>query len=239
MRKKTSKYILVVVILLFASMAIPRFTAAQELDGKKALIEEYVKKSVINSVMDMTGKTIQRLIKSNNIGLFPVVASNAIQQATMEIFKQESTNNVVRDAYRITLDKALEQFDQNIPQESVQKNIRDSIDEVLRKIPDEPIYKRIIEETVKNAVTQQHKVMAMAAAQQQVQIAAMQKQYQMAQMAMMQQYQQEIIKRYAQEQAYQQQQAVQSQYNQMMQGEYERRMLEEYQDRAYSQTPWK
>ena len=232
MKKKTSKYIFVSAVLLFAVFLTVQAAIAQQVDGKKSMIEEYVQKAVINSVMEIMGKTMQRLIKSNNIGLFPVITSNAIQHASMEIFKQESTNSVVKDAYRITLDKALKQFDQDIPQEEVQKNIRDSIDEILRKIPDQPIYKRIVEETLKSAVEQQYKVMAMAAAQQQAQIAAMQRQYQMAQMAMMQQYQQEIVKRHAQEQAYQQQ-AVQSQYNQMIQGEYERRMREEYESRVY------
>lgn len=231
-----------VVVFLSAAFLITRFSIAQESESKKSMVEEYVQKVVINSVTDMVGKTMQRLIKINNVGLYPVIVSNAIQQGSMQIFKQESTKNITKEAYQITLDKSLKQLAQNIPQESIQQNIRDSVDEILRKIPDEPIYKNIVEQTLKNAVGQQQKVMAMAVAQQQAQIAIMQQQYQMAQKAVMEQYQQEVIKRYVQEQAqqaYYQQQAAQSQYNQMSQEEYARKMRQEHESNVYSQTPWK
>lgn len=242
MKNKINKIISAVVVFAFAVFLIARLSLAQEVENKRSMVENYTQKVVINSVLDMMGKTMQRLIKNNNIGLYPVIVTNAIQAASMQVFEQESTKNIAKEAYQVTLDKALKQLEQNIPQEAIQQNIRDSVDEILRKIPEDPIYKKIVEEVLKTAAGQQQKILAMALAQQQAQIAVMQQQYQMAQQALMEQYQQQVIMRYSHEQAqqaYYQQQAVQSKYNGMMKEEYERRVRQEYESRVYSQTPWK
>lgn len=174
-------------------------------------MNDYVQQVVIQSVLTKTGEVFNRVLSGQNIQIFPQVAYQAIEQAALQLFKQESTSQTLREAYTTASDKTMTLLDEDASASVIQQQVRSSVNEVIGPVFQGPLFKAIVEEVLKSAITQSQRIIAATLMQRQAQVAAIQKQRQMLQMALLQQVQKSMIMQQQQVAAQMNQRAAQYQ----------------------------
>ena len=99
------------------------------------LMSEYVRIAVINSVLESTGKLVERVVRGQNIQLYPQMAGLAVQQISQQVFKQDELMEISRDAYNDSLELLKVQRIEGLGQNELQSNAKQNIKEIL-----EPMY---------------------------------------------------------------------------------------------------
>lgn len=150
--------------------------------------KEYVRRVVINSVLEETGELVKRIARIQQLPIMPQMANVAIQQVALQVFKQEELMETCREAYDQSLDLLNQQREDGINQESIKYNVRNKAKEVLKPIYDDPYYKHIVEEVLKFSIKEQQRILVTHAAQKQVQMMVIQQQMQQMQQAALQAY---------------------------------------------------
>lgn len=140
----------------------------------RARYEENVQKVVLNSLLRTVTETVERTVQGNQLPIVPQIAYVSSQQAVLEMFKIEVFHEKIKQAFRESVDMALEQSDQGVPGAQIQQNVINHIDEVLKPMVDEPQFRRLIELTLQSAMLQQQKIAYQHAVNQQIQQAVMQ-----------------------------------------------------------------
>lgn len=186
------------------------------------LIGEYVQAVVYNDLIKKTSEIVSEAIQQNNLPLMPDLAYYAIYKMVVALFDQEDTQKTIRDLYNETYDKAIEDYDKDVPPDKIQQTVEDDIQAKLEPIYDGEIYHQIVEQILKMAVKEQQMIIAQQVIKQKV------RQY-VIQREMMQRVIQQRIQEYARL-AYQQavQNAVQQRYRQVAQQYAEQAMRQQY-----------
>ena len=238
------------ILTVFCTLLYPALSFCDESNANKRErlrpnVEGFVKDLVINSLRKQVGEIIQRALQQGNIGIFPQIAYSAVQEATYQTLQQESTLKIVQDIYHENSNEALDKFVQGTDPNQIQDETKNKVERSLQPLVNNPVFQKVIELVLQNAMHQQQVITMQASRQQALQQLAIrqkvmegmiQQRYQEAvarayyQAAVQQQYQTEMTKEIMarQYQAAAQQQILKQRYEEMMRQVYEAAAKQQY-----------
>jgi len=152
------------------------------------LMSEYVRIAVINSVLESTGKLVERVVRGQNIQLYPQMAGLAVQQISQQVFKQDELMEISRDAYNDSLELLKVQRIEGLGQNELQSNAKQNIKEILEPMYALPLYQKVVEEVLKLTMQEQQRFIVLQAAQRQAQMMMIQQRINQMQQAVIQTY---------------------------------------------------
>lgn len=154
----------------------------------EALMKEFVRVEVINSLLQDTGVIVERIVRNQNVQIYPQMAGLAVQQIVQQVFKQEETMNICKDAYDDSFELIKVQRLEGLSQNQLQENARKNIKEIVGPIYDLPVYKNIVEKILEHTLKEQYRLSVLQVAQRQAQMMILQQQMNQMQQAVMKTY---------------------------------------------------
>ncbi len=164
----------------------------EKTDLRKA-IEENVRQEVMQSYLHIVGEVMTRAMKKSDINVFPQIAYYAIQEAAYQGLKYASVEDILREAYNQCMDYAMDKISEGETGTLMQKELNSMMDRVIRPIVYQPVFQRIVEKAIEQAVLQHRAVVVQQIAQRQARLAVIQQRYMAMQQAMAQLYEKAII----------------------------------------------
>ncbi|VAW11801.1 hypothetical protein MNBD_BACTEROID05-893, partial [hydrothermal vent metagenome] len=183
-------------------------------------LEKYVQNVVIQSVIKTTSDVVERMVKQNNIQIFPAIVYQSIQQIAAQVFQQNGLRKRTQDAYDQGFERAQKLYKEGAPGDRIERELKGLVDSIIRPVVSDRIFQEVIKMSLKQAMGNQQRMVAMTVAQQQLQLAAIARQKQIYQQAVIQQYQTAIRQQQVARQQYSQAVAQQqSAYQQAQQAQ--------------------
>jgi len=132
-------------------------------------IEKYVQEVVMASYLNRIGEVTKNAVISQKINVVPQLVLLAIHEVGVEAFKSTSIKETLQETYRKALDIAHQQHREGVSAQQAEYTIRRTIEEELDPMEDTPIFRKIVEEVVRQAMIRQQQIAVQAAYQQALQ----------------------------------------------------------------------
>ncbi len=169
-------------------------SASAEMNKPKTLEDERMNQAIEKFVQDMIqhylvktcGEVMQNAIQANKLSIFPDIAFQASQQAAVQMFSQQDMKDLLYGIFDENTNQAKDEINMGMPQNYIELGIKKRVEQDINLIVEDPVFRFVVEEMMKQAMVQQQKIMMMAAAQQQAQLMAIRQQQMMYQQMIMQ-----------------------------------------------------
>jgi len=139
------------------------------------MIDKFVQQVVIQSVLSTTTDTMKWILQTQNIKIMPQITYQAIHQAALQIFKIEATKEFTQAAYEESFEEAKKMFEDGFPQRDIEAIVKSKVNASLVELNQDPVYKKIIEKIIEQALIKQQQMIAMTVMQRQAQMQMIQK----------------------------------------------------------------
>lgn len=150
-------------------------------------VESYVQQIIQHNLVKTCGELMR------GVNLMPDIAMQASQRAAMEVFKQEDLKSILIGIFDENSTQVKDEINMGMPQTYIELGVKKRIEKDIKLLLEDPVFRYIIEEMLKQAVVQQRQIIMMKVAEQQAQLLAIRQQQMILQQELMKQVMEQIM----------------------------------------------
>jgi hypothetical protein len=158
-------------------------------DSVRQSIETYVHQAVSNAYIKLAGKVFANVLSQSKTEVLPQIEYQFGQRAALEALKHPAIKKVISDSSEQGVKIAIEQHNQRVTQDVLQRRIMTKADFDIQGVLREPVFRLVMQQMIPRAIQANNEIVSQQVAQQRAELSYIQQQQRSTERAI----QQEIL----------------------------------------------